>query len=212
MSGLLGSLKKGLTDAGHTLSREADRATQSIQHAVDGNRSSPILDLFRSGNVVQLISRSSGRCLEIVQGPDGRLVVDGRGPEMPNAMHTHWTVLNEANNIIRLYSGKNYLAIANGTTQIISVSSPALAGVETTFRLGQTDQFILLEARRESGLHVGILPTGELKSAVATGREIHAHFGVRLIHTPYPPGGAQAVTVEVAPPPYSPYQGQVHKK
>jgi len=28
---------------------------------------------------------------------------------------------------------------------------------------------------------VGILPTGELKSALATGRETHAHFGVRLI-------------------------------
>jgi len=35
----------------------------------------------------------------------------------------HWTVLNEGNNIIRLYSGNNYLAIANGTTQIISVVS-----------------------------------------------------------------------------------------
>ncbi|KAK2191613.1 hypothetical protein NP493_50g04065 [Ridgeia piscesae] len=170
MSGLLGSLKKGLSDVGRNISKEADRASQSFQHAVDANRSSPILDLFRSGNVIQLISRSSGKCLEIVQAPDGKLIVDA-----------HWTVLNEGNNIIRLYSGNNYLAIANGTTQIISVSSPALAGVETTFRLSQTDQFILLEARRENGLHVGILPTGELKSALATGRETHAHFGVRLI-------------------------------
>ena len=45
-------------------------------------------DLFRSGNVIQLISRSSGKCLEIVQAPDGRLIVDGRGPEMPTAMHS----------------------------------------------------------------------------------------------------------------------------
>ena len=34
---------------------------------------------------------------------------------------------------------------------------------------------------KEHGKHVGILPTGELKSALATGKEMAAHFGVRLI-------------------------------
>ncbi|KAI0225031.1 hypothetical protein LSAT2_024006 [Lamellibrachia satsuma] len=125
MSGFLGSLKKGLTDAGRTITKEADKAAQSIQHAVDGTRSSPILDLFKSGNVIQLISRSSGKCLEIVKAPTGRLIIDGLGPEGPAALHTHWTVLNEGNNIIKLYSGNNYLAIVDGLTQILSVANPA---------------------------------------------------------------------------------------
>ena len=36
--------------------------------------------LFQSGNVVQLVSRASGRSLQIVQGPAG-LVVDGLGAD-----------------------------------------------------------------------------------------------------------------------------------
>ena len=29
--------------------------------------------------------------------------------------------------------------------------------------------------------HVGITPHGELKAALATGREDHAHFGIKLV-------------------------------
>ena len=52
---------------------------------------------------------------------------------------------------------------------------------ETRFRLAQTGQFVTLESLRESGRHVGILQDGQLKPAVATGKEMDAHFGVKLV-------------------------------
>ena len=45
-------------------------------------------NLFQTGNVIQLISRSSRRALQIVQAPDGRLVVDGMGPPDPHATNS----------------------------------------------------------------------------------------------------------------------------
>jgi hypothetical protein len=44
-------------------------------------------DNFKTGNVVQLVSQSSGHCLQIVMGPMGQLVVDGMGPEGPTVYH-----------------------------------------------------------------------------------------------------------------------------
>ena len=40
-------------------------------------------DHFRTGNVLQFVSRSSGRTLQIVTSPTGALVVDGAGMEGP---------------------------------------------------------------------------------------------------------------------------------
>ncbi len=40
-------------------------------------------ELFRTGNVLQFVSRSSGRTLQIVTSPTGALVVDGAGMEGP---------------------------------------------------------------------------------------------------------------------------------
>ena len=44
-------------------------------------------DHFRNGNVVQLVSRKSGRCVEIVMSPQGQLVVDALGTEGPQVYH-----------------------------------------------------------------------------------------------------------------------------
>ena len=46
--------------------------------------------LFQTGNVIQLISRSSGKALEILSGPNGQLIVDGNGPVDPNAFHSQY--------------------------------------------------------------------------------------------------------------------------
>jgi len=146
---------------------------------------------------VQFISRKSGRTLQIVQAPTGQLVVDGMGPEGPTFYNAHWTVLNEGNNIVRLYNQSNYLAIVNGSTIIVPVANPAMAGVETKLRLGQTGQFVTLESFKGSGHHIGILQDGSLKSALATGKEMDAHFGVRLIHSPYAMAAAPGSTTVV---------------
>ena len=34
---------------------------------------------------------------------------------------------------------------------------------------------------RERGKHVGVVPSGQLKPALATGREIDGQFGIRLL-------------------------------
>ena len=56
-----------------------------------------------------------------------------------------------------------------------------MQGVETKFQLVQSNQFVYLESMKERGRHVGILPDGQLKSAIATGKEAHSQFGVRLL-------------------------------
>ena len=59
--------------------------------------------------------------------------------------------------------------------------NPALAGAETKMRLGQIQNFILMESFAEAGKHIGVLANGQLKSALVTHKEPDAHFGVRLI-------------------------------
>ena len=55
-------------------------------------------------------------------------------------------------------------------------------GVETKFQLVQIlGQFIVLESMAERRRHIGVLQNGQLKPALACGREDHAQFGIRLI-------------------------------
>ena len=65
------------------------------------NHDLPLQNLFQTGNVIQLISRSNGGCLEIVQGPNG-LAVDGKGPE--GAQHGMNSVLDALKTIGAIFS------------------------------------------------------------------------------------------------------------
>jgi hypothetical protein len=64
---------------------------------------------------------------------------------------------------------------------VLQSGNPLAAGVECKFRLSQNSHFVILESVKEPGRHIGMLPNGELKSALATGKEHDAQFGVRLI-------------------------------
>ena len=64
---------------------------------------------------------------------------------------------------------------------LVQGQNPVAAGVECKFRLSQNGQFVLFESVKEGGCRIGVLPSGELKSALATGNENDAHFGIRLI-------------------------------
>ncbi|CAG2256014.1 unnamed protein product [Mytilus edulis] len=79
---------------------------------------------FQTNNVVQLVSRASGRSLQIVMSPTQQLVIDGCGAEGPQAFNTLWTVVNESNNQVRLHNNNNYIAIVNGLTQLVHMSTP----------------------------------------------------------------------------------------
>ena len=55
---------------------------------------------------------------------------------------------------------------------------------DTKFRLHQFNStHVCLESALplEAGRHIGILANGQIKSPVATGREVNSHFGVRVI-------------------------------
>ncbi|XP_053372802.1 uncharacterized protein LOC123559646 [Mercenaria mercenaria] len=180
--GLFGQLGHELNLLGKTISREVDWTADQINKSLATTAQGNILNLFQSGNVIQLVSRSSGRNLEILQGP-ASLVVDGLGQDgAPNAT---WTVVNEGSNQVRLHNNNNFLAIINGNTVVIPMPPGTMHGIETKFQLMQRGQFIHLESLKERGRHIGILPNGQLKAALATGKEDHSMFGVRPIYSPY---------------------------
>ncbi|KAK6174016.1 hypothetical protein SNE40_017368 [Patella caerulea] len=191
--GFFGSLKSEFNKVGKQLNKEIDYCSNKLNQVVDTHAAGAMLELFKTGNVVQLVSRASGRCLEIIALQNGQLAVDGHGPSDPQAFHTHWTVTNEGSNQVRLHNNHNYLTIHNGATCLINMPPGSNHGIETKFQLSQSGQFILLESLKERQRHIGVLPDGQLKPAVACGREDHAQFGVHVIYTPYPTSNVTVV-------------------
>jgi len=181
--GLFGQIGHELNQLGRVVSREVDWTADQINKSIATTATGNILSLFQSGNVIQLVSRKSGRSLQIVMGQSGQLVVDGLGQDgAPNAT---WTVVNEGNNQVRLHNQHNFLACVGGSIIVVHMAPGTVHGIETKFQLSQVGQFIYLESLKERGRHVGILDNGQLKPALATGKEQHSQFGVKLLHSPY---------------------------
>lgn len=184
--GLFGSVMKEVNLLGRQVEKGLNWAGNQIDQTLKQCETGPILQVFQTNNVVQLVSRASGHSLQIVMSPTQQLVVDGNGPEGPQAFNTLWTVVNEGNNQVRLHNNHNYLAIVNGITQIVHMPPGSMHGAETKLQLCQTSQFVTLQSCKNIAQHVGVLENGQLKSALATHRtDNHAMFGVRLISTPY---------------------------
>ncbi|KAL3887295.1 hypothetical protein ACJMK2_027237 [Sinanodonta woodiana] len=188
--GLLGQLGHELNMLGNTVGREVDYCVTTINKSLSTCATGNVMNLFQTGNVVQLVSRASGHTLQIVMAPAGHLMVDGMGPEGIQAQNASWTIINEGMNQVRLHNNNNYLTIINGNTYVVNMPPGVMHGIETKFQMHQIGQFILFESLKERNRYVGVLPNGQLKSALACGREDHSHFGVRLLFSPY---GAQAV-------------------
>ncbi|KAL8573852.1 hypothetical protein ACOMHN_029300 [Nucella lapillus] len=194
-SGFFGSMMKEMNKVGNQIGKEIDYMGNKINEAADTSASGPVLSLFQTGNVIQLVSRSSGKALQIMMGPLGQLVLDGNGPVVPGAFNAAWTVVNEGNNQARLHNNNNYLTIASGHVTLVHMPPGAMHGVETKWQLSLMQNFLMLESMRERGRHLGILPNGQIKPALACGREQHAQFGVQLVSSPYPHGATSTVTV-----------------
>ncbi|XP_055866893.1 uncharacterized protein LOC106055221 [Biomphalaria glabrata] len=185
--GFFSNLKKEAEKASKQLGKELDKAGKSINEAVDQNYQSALLDMFRNGNTVQLVSRITGQSLQIVLSPQGQNVLDARGPLDPPAFNTVWTVVNEGKNQVHLHNYHNYIAVNDGVTFIKHCPPGSVLSLETKFQLSQTQrQFVTLESVKEKNRHVGFLPTGELKPALASTKEIESQLGVRLISTGIP--------------------------
>ncbi|XP_076458038.1 uncharacterized protein LOC143291774 [Babylonia areolata] len=193
--GFFGSLMKDLNSVGNQIGKEIDYLGNKINDAVDTNASNPLLAMLQTGNVVQLVSRASGRALQILMGPSGQLMVDGNGPVGPGAFNTAWTVVNEGMNQVRLHNNNNYLTVVGGHTTLVNMPPGSMHGVDTKWQVSVMQNFLVLESLKERGRHMGILHNGQLKPALACGREQHAQFGLQLLSSPYPQGATAQVTV-----------------
>jgi len=184
--GMFGNFMKEMDKVGKKVSQGIDSASKKIEETVDQKWSSYLLDMFKNGNTVQLVSRSSSRTVQIVMSSAGVLVLDAMGPLDPNASNSTWTVINEGNNQVRLHNYGNFMAVIKGQVVVVPVPLGTAPGPETKFQLSQTQNFVMLESLTERNNHVGFLNTGELKPAVSTFKEISSQYGVKLLSTAYP--------------------------
>ncbi|CAE1249330.1 unnamed protein product [Acanthosepion pharaonis] len=145
----------------------------------------PLLNLFRTGNVVQLVSKMTGCTLQILQTLDGKLIVDAKGSVGYGAFNASWTVINEGENKVRLHNNNNYLAIVDGYTQVVRLPPDTKHGVETKFHVSQAGEWALFQSVHEPNHYIAVFPDGYLRPAKDSIRGPNAHFGVQLISSPY---------------------------
>jgi len=180
-------------------SEAASEAADKVANTIDPHR--VVLENFVEGAVVVLISRSSGQALELVEKsgrsnwlarklkhagalPYGDLTVHGKGGEGEGSNRAHWTVVNPGGRRVRLHCDNNYITIQDGTTTCVTCKQTERLGEESLFEISHDEQFVIFESCHKSGHHLGILPDGTVKSALATGTETDACFAVKLISKP----------------------------
>ncbi|XP_054724678.1 uncharacterized protein LOC129234661 isoform X2 [Uloborus diversus] len=148
----------------------------------------PVGANIKSGNVVSFISRISGQSLQILQAPDGRLVLDCLGGDGHQFVNAHFTIVQDREGYILLHNNFNYLAIKEGTVQLYSAGPNGLPTPECRFKVREVlmqNQFVTVESVSERGRYIAVLPNGQMKSAIATtGADQDTHFAVRLIYSP----------------------------
>jgi hypothetical protein len=196
---MLSNIGKGISNAAESVSKEAGKLTTAAEKKWAEFNTSPLLESFRTGNVIQLVSRSTGKTLEVVKDNQGQHVLDGLGPDgsatdyvfstAANAVlpdcpfgHANWVCINEGSHVVHLHNNNNFIAIKDGKTILVHCE-PASVGPETRLKVKDLDKtFVSLMSANEHGQHVGVLPTGEMKPAIATGSENDGQFGVRIIY------------------------------
>lgn len=170
----VGGVLKGLTKAG----------VKALNKVLDH----PTLDYVKNGNVIQVISRMTGRSVQILQSPDGRLVLDGLGGDGHQYINAHFTVIQDYDNHILLHNNFNYLAIKDGIAQVYSAGPAGVATTACRFKIREVmlqNQFVVIESVAERGRYLAVLPTGQMKSSLATSpSDNDTHFAIRLIYSP----------------------------
>ncbi|XP_076310999.1 uncharacterized protein LOC143225445 isoform X2 [Tachypleus tridentatus] len=183
--GLTGTLMNIGKEVGSVVGSLVSTGAKTLNRYIDH----PLLKLLQAGNVVQLVSRVTGRSLQILQAQDGRLVLDGLGGEGHQFFNTHFTVMREEDCIVQLHNNFNYLAIINGTLQLHSAGPGNVGTGYCRFQAREVPfdkNFIVLESAIEKGRFMAVCPNGVIKSALATSSsDRDTHFGVRLIFSPH---------------------------
>ncbi|OQV21241.1 hypothetical protein BV898_04728 [Hypsibius exemplaris] len=177
-------LGKGLVATNKAVDFVATKLDETLQKHYGG---SATMNIFQTGNVIQLISKTTGRTLQLLQAPNGQLVLDANGPDDPQAFHTHFIVTREPDNVITLHNNYNYLAIVNGFATIHRAAEQGHVTLHCRLRLHEpSDKYISLESVQEKNNALGVTPNGAMKSALATRyTDKDAFFAVRLIYSPH---------------------------
>jgi len=134
---------------------------------------------FKNGNILQLFSRTTGSTLQV----NGNNSLDGLGSKSIEATNTLWTVTVVDEKTIQLNQDESYLSIVDGEAKLVSKDE---ATEVSKLRLSFQEQFVLLEDVKGCGHHIGILGSGEMKAAIATGAENNSHFALRIVFTAKP--------------------------
>lgn len=134
---------------------------------------------FRPGNVVQIVSKTSGKVVQLVE-KDGTFSLDALGAEGAENANGCWTVVGEGNEA-SLHINNKYITVVDGSVKIKDIEDPATLGPEAKFHVTQDGIFIHLESISEKGRHLGFLASGELKSASVCVKDEDSKFGAKLI-------------------------------
>ncbi|XP_054724675.1 uncharacterized protein LOC129234661 isoform X1 [Uloborus diversus] len=184
VGGLQGTLSTVTKEVGGVLKGLTKVGAKALNKVLDH----PTLANIKSGNVVSFISRISGQSLQILQAPDGRLVLDCLGGDGHQFVNAHFTIVQDREGYILLHNNFNYLAIKEGTVQLYSAGPNGLPTPECRFKVREVlmqNQFVTVESVSERGRYIAVLPNGQMKSAIATtGADQDTHFAVRLIYSP----------------------------
>ncbi|XP_013409592.1 uncharacterized protein LOC106173136 [Lingula anatina] len=164
-----------------------DESSEETQDTPDTGEKTVNMAEFKTGNIVQLVSKSSSKTLEIVRGADGQLMLDGMGPEGAQFQHANWTVVKEDKDVIRLHNCNNYIVIVDGKTMIVNYPPGAQLGCESKLIVRKHGDYYTFGSMEESDHHLGIKPEGALKAASNTREGPHAQFTVKVLYSPYAP-------------------------
>jgi len=110
---------------------------------------------FITGNDVQIISRETGRCLQIIMDPNTHcLMVDFNGNPEALAFNSIWRVHVDKGIHVQLYNQDNYLAAVNQSLVLLKAPYPAAAPVATKFIIRQLGNYFGIESVQFMGFFI----------------------------------------------------------
>ncbi len=146
---------------------------------------------LKPGNVIQFLSRSSGRTIQIVVSKTtNELICDaigGSGSFYPNA---YWLVVCSQNGRHYFHNNYNYLAIKNGKIVIIPCTNSDKPPNEAEFRVQDvlgSAQAVYLESVHMPGYFIGFDDEGQPGDEIKLkAKEKFGQFEIQLVSLNFP--------------------------
>jgi len=139
-------------------------------------------ELLRNGATVQLISKNSGRSLQVVMSSTGTLVFDGNGAT--NSFNTYFTVEESEKGRLRFHNNYNYLAFEGKQACIMSFPPGAKNNPSIDFRVHDilgTSELVAFESCACKNCFISISTDGHIKTMNIKDKNIDAQFSVVLV-------------------------------